>query len=58
MQQLAPLLALNGMLVLVVSLVAGLMLYLAIRNGREEAAWHLLHAGTAGRAVMRWRSLR
>ena len=52
MEQLAILLALNGMLVLVVSLVAGLMLYLAIRNAREEAAWHLLHAGSAGRAVM------
>ena len=40
------------MLVLVVSLVAGLFLYLAIKSGREEAAWHLLHAGGAGRAVM------
>ena len=52
MDRLAILLALNGMLVLVVSLVAGLFLYLAIKNGREEAAWHLLHAGGTGRAVM------
>ena len=40
------------MFVLVVSLVAGLFLYLAIKDGREEAAWHLLHAGGTGRAVM------
>lgn len=52
MERLATLLALNGMLVLVVSLVAGLFLYLAIKNGRDEAAWHLLHAGGTGRAVM------
>ena len=52
MERLAILLALNGMLVLVVSLVAGLFLYLAIRRGTKEEAWHLLHAGGAGRAVM------
>ena len=52
MEHLVILLALNGMLVLVVSLCAGLFLYLAIKNDREQAAWHLLHAGGAGRAVM------
>lgn len=52
MDRLAILLALNGMLVLLVSLVAGLFLYLAIKSGREQAAWHLLHAGGTGRAVM------
>lgn len=52
MDRLAILLALNGMLVLVVSLVAGLFLYLAIRRGKAEEAWHLLHAGGAGRGVM------
>ena len=52
MDRLAILLALNGMLVLVVSLVAGLLLYLTIKKGRDEAGWHLLHAGGAGRAVM------
>ena len=52
MDRLAIILALNGMLVLVISLVAGLFLYLAIKNGREEAGWHLLHAGGTGRAVL------
>jgi uncharacterized membrane protein len=45
-------LALNGVLVLTVSLIAGLFLYLAIRDDREQAAWHLLHAGGTGRGVM------
>ena len=45
-------LALNGALVLTLSLFAGLFLYLAIRNDREQAAWHLLHAGGTGRGVM------
>ena len=52
MERLAINLALNGALVLTVSLVAGLFLYLAIRNDREQAAWHLLHAGGTGRGVM------
>jgi hypothetical protein len=45
-------LALNGALVLTVSLVAGLFLYLAIRDDKEQAAWHLLHAGGTGRGIM------
>lgn len=45
-------LALNGVLALTVSIIAGLFLYLAIRDDREQAAWHLLHAGETGRGVM------
>ena len=52
MDKLALYLALNGTLVLTLSLFAGLFLYLAIRNNREQAAWHLLHAGGTGRGVM------
>ena len=52
MNQLALYLALNGALVLVISMVAGLFLYLSILHGRDQAAWHLLHAGGSGRGVM------
>ena len=52
MNQLALIVALNGALVLLVSLVAGMFLYLAILHRRDEAAWHLLHAGGSGRGVM------
>lgn len=52
MDQLVIILALNGALVLTVSLFAGLFLYLAILNGKDQAAWHLLHAGGTGRGVM------
>ena len=52
MERLAIHLALNGALVLTVSLFAGLFLYLAIRNEKEQAAWHLLHDGGTGRGVM------
>jgi len=52
MDKLIIYLALNGALVLTVSLVAGLFLYLAIRNDKEQAAWHLLHAGGTSRGVM------
>ena len=52
MDQLVIILALNGVLVLTVSLFAGLFLYLAILQDKEQAAWHLLHAGGAGRGVM------
>lgn len=40
------------MLVLTVSIVTGLFLYLAIRDDREQAAWHLLYAGGTARRVM------
>jgi hypothetical protein len=52
MDQLVIILALNGALVLGVSLVAGMFLYLAILRDRDQAAWHLLHAGGTGRGVM------
>ncbi len=52
MDQLVIILALNGVLVLTVSLFAGLFLYLAILQDKDQAAWHLLHAGGAGRGVM------
>jgi hypothetical protein len=52
LERLAIHLALNGALVLTVSLIAGMFLYLAIRNEKEQAAWHLLHAGGTGRGVM------
>ena len=52
MEKLAIYLALNGALVLTASLVAGLFLYLAIRDDKEQAAWHLLHAGGTSRGVM------
>lgn len=52
MNELAVYLALNGAMVLFVSMIAGMFLYLAILHGREQAAWHLLHAGGSGRGVM------
>ena len=52
MERLALILALNGATVLLLSLVAGMFLYLAILHSREQAAWHLLHAGGTGRGVM------
>ena len=52
MDQLAIILALNGALVLVISMLAGLFLYLAILRDSDQAAWHLLHAGGTGRGVM------
>lgn len=52
MDQLVIILALNGALVLTVSMIAGLFLYLSILNDRDQAAWHLLHAGGTGRGVM------
>ncbi len=52
MQQLAIFLALNGAMVLFISMVAGMCLYLAILGERDQAAWHLLHAGGSGRGVM------
>ena len=52
MEKLAIYLAVNGAMVLFVSMIAGMFLYLAILHGREQAAWHLLHAGGSGRGVM------
>ena len=52
MDQLVVHLALNGAVILALSCIAGLFLYLAILHGKDQAAWHLLHAGGTGRGVM------
>lgn len=52
MENLATHLALNGAIVIIVSLVGGLFLYRAILKNRKEADWHLLHAGGSVRGVM------
>lgn len=52
MEKLAVHLALNGAIVLTVSLVAGLLLYRSILKKSDVAAWHLVHAGGCGRGVM------
>jgi len=52
MDRLVIILALNGALVLTVSLVAGMFLYLSILRDKDQAAWHLLHAGGTSRGVM------
>jgi hypothetical protein len=52
MENLAVHLALHGAVVLTVSLLAGLFLYRSILRNRNEAAWHLVHAGGSGRGVM------
>jgi hypothetical protein len=46
-------LALHGVVVLVLSFIAGLLLHRAIRLRQPGVgAWHLAHAGTSGRGVM------
>lgn len=45
-------LALNGAGVMMVSLLAGLLLYRSLVRGGNVHGWHLLHAGGSGRAVM------
>jgi hypothetical protein len=51
-ERLSIVLALNGALVLLVTMLAGLMLYRSIlARGRLED-WHLLHAGGTSRGVM------
>jgi len=53
MDKLAIHLALHGILVLTVSIIAGLFLYRAILlNKNKEAVWHLVHAGGSVRGVM------
>jgi hypothetical protein len=51
-ERLAVLLALNGALVLLVSMAAGLALYRTILARGNHADWHLLHAGGTSRGVM------
>ncbi len=52
MDRLVIVLALNGALVLLIAMLAGLFLYLSILRQRDQDAWHLLHTGGAGRGVM------
>jgi hypothetical protein len=52
MERLVVLLAVNGVIVLVVSLVAGLLLHRAVRLEGDVAAWHLAHAGGSGRGIL------
>ena len=52
MDKLPVQLALQGAIVLSVSLVSGLMTHRAIRRDGNVAAWHLAHAGGSARGVM------
>ncbi|MHC4937887.1 MAG: hypothetical protein ACYTHK_02830 [Planctomycetota bacterium] len=52
MDQLPVHLALHGMAVLTISLVAGLLLYRTILRNEDVASWHLVHASVSGRGVM------
>ena len=52
MDKIAVHLALHGVAVLTISLVAGLLLYRAILRKEDVASWHLVHASVTGRAVM------
>lgn len=50
--ELAVLLAINGALVVMISMGAGLALYRVILSGGEAHDWHLLHAGGTSRGIM------
>jgi hypothetical protein len=52
MDGLAVYLALHGVIVLTVSLMAGLLLHKAIRLEANVTAWHLVHSGGSGRGVL------
>lgn len=45
-------LALHGVLVVTVSIVAGVILYRNLLENRPEAPWHLVHAGGTVRGVL------
>ena len=45
-------LALHGAAVLTVGIFGGLLLYKAILKKKNEAGWHLLHAGGTARGIM------
>ena len=51
MRTLEVYLALQGVAVLTISMVAGLLLHRAIRLDQPVEAWHLAHAGGSGRGV-------
>lgn len=46
------LLAFNGVVILFISLLAGLLLYRTLLRKEDPHDWHLLHAGGSGRGVM------
>lgn len=45
-------LALHGVLILTISILGGLFLYKAILEKKNEADWHLLHAGGSARGIL------
>lgn len=51
-EELKVILALNGVGVIIVSLVGGLLLYRAILKDGNATDWHLLHAGGSARGIM------
>ena len=52
MDKLAIHLSLHGAVVLTISVFGGLFLYQAIFKKKNEAGWHLLHAGGTARGIM------
>jgi len=52
MEKLAIHLALHGVAVLTVSVFGGLLLHKAILKNKNEAGWHLLHAGGSARGIL------
>lgn len=52
MDRLAVVLALHGVLVLTVSIAAGLFLYGVLLRNTREGPWHLVHAGGTVRGVL------
>ena len=52
MENLTIQLALHGSIVLAISLISGLFLYTDILKNKNEAAWHLSHAGGSARGIM------
>ena len=52
MNSLSIVFALNGALVLMVSMAAGLMLYFSIIGNQSPKDWHLLHAGGTSHGIM------
>jgi len=52
MEKLAIHLALHGVVVLTVSVLAGLFLYRSILKNKNKADWHLVHAGGSARGIM------
>lgn len=52
METLAIYLALNGVAVMLVSLLGGLFLYKAIVTDERVSSWHLLHAGGSARGIL------